>query len=228
MRRWSLLAVGSALVAACSFTSLDGVSGGGSDVPDAQAESGSTNDATGSEDVAPSDTGADTTVADSGPDGGPNLQPNGDFELFTGGSECGPQWGSFMSNATRVTDAHGGSYACQLCATSSNNYSLGNGDSALIDVVPGERYVVTAWVKAVGADAGGQTTRGSIRIYASASDMTIVQRADPAQIPLSTTWTQIQTILDITKAGRFNYYVQFNNGDATACGLVDDVEIHRF
>jgi hypothetical protein len=222
--------LGLALLGGCSlFTSIDGVSGGAADGPSDAGDAstngsgdggGGTPDANGAPD-ADAATAADADAAL------PNLQPNGDFELVNGGG-CGSEWGVFQGTPTRVGTPRSGTYACKACGDDSSdpNYSLNSSDSANIDVHPGERYSVEAWVRAVDDAGAGQTVRGVIRIYATGTT-TVVQRIDPPVVALTTTWTRIDTLLDITAAGDFNYYVSFNGGAVGSCALVDDVVIHR-
>jgi hypothetical protein len=231
MRRASGIVVLAAAFAGCSLlTTIDGVSGGGDDgrgEADATATDtgGGTNADTG---LDPNDTGV---PADSNADVDaalPNLQPNGGFELVNG-SGCGNEWGVFQGSGTRVGDARSGSYACKACGTSTSEseYTLANGDSAKLEVAPGQRIRVEAWVRVYDDAASQQSVRGVIRIFAPDGGTNVVQRIDPPLVPVTTTWMRLETILDVTVAGRFNYYVAFLGGALASCALVDDVVVQR-
>lgn len=219
---------GLALVASCSiFTSIDGVSGGAGDGPDGGPEAAVQDGGGGATDAGGGDDGS-TVTGDADADASlPNLQPNGGFELVTGGG-CGTEWGVFQGNATRVTDAHAGTYACKACGTSTTdkNYSLNAADKTNITVQPGQRYVVEAWVRALDGATGMQTVRGTIRIYATGTT-NVVQRIDPPVVPLTTAWMKLETTLDITVDGELDYYISFYDGPLGSCALIDDVVLNR-
>jgi hypothetical protein len=228
---------GFGLVAGCSiFTAFDGVSGGADDGgTSVGADGASTEDGGG----AAADTGASATDSGGATDSNvgidadadaalPNLQPNGGFEIVNAAG-CGSEWGVFQGTATRVSTPRSDTYSCKACGNhpTDKTYSLNDGDSTNITVAPGQRYFVEAWVRAIDAAGEGQTVRGIIRIYAPGSSTDVVQRIDPPTIALTTTWARLETLLDITQAGDFNYYISFNNGALGSCALVDDVVIHR-
>jgi hypothetical protein len=229
LRASRLVTVGVLAVTGCSlFTSIDGVSGGdepSAGLPDATPGEDSGNvvtDANGTNDA----TSAPDVDADAAPL--PNLQPNGGFETINAGA-CGSEWGVFQGEGTRVSMPRNGTYACRACGNhvSDQNYSLNDGRSTNIAVLPGQRYRVEAWVRAIDAAGEGQAVRGTIRIYETASAVTVVQRIDPPTIALTQTWTRLETVLDISKAGDFNYYVSFDNGPLGSCALIDDVVVQR-
>jgi hypothetical protein len=231
LRAFRFLGIGVLSLAGCSlFTAIEGFSEGDDFTPpnsDAAPEAVAPgNDASVTDAAASSDADA-ATDADAAPP--PNLQPNGGFEIVNG-SGCGVEWGGFQATRTRVTTPRTGTYACKSCGNhpSDGSYSLSSLNSATnIQVKPGERYRVEAWVRALDGAVGTQNVRGVIRIYAPGDSTNVVQRIDPPAVPLTTTWLRLETILAITDAGDFNYYVSSVDGPISSCSLADDIVVQR-
>lgn len=200
------------VTSACSLlTSLDGLSTGDTLTPDARADAPTSGD------------GGASSLRDAADDAGPNLEPQGTFEMGT----CNP-WVGFQGSVTASNVGHGGGGSCRVCIAPNNPSSFTADDNgAPGPVIVGAQYAAEGWVR---SDPSAPPPPGvvlALRIFTfKGGAFTEVASQGSPRARIDATWQRLETSLAATKPGTLNVFVA-GDGAPGVCFLLDDVSIRR-
>jgi hypothetical protein len=182
------------------------------DSPDLESE----RDAGGSADASADGASETSTTADAPFSAG--LFQNGDFELGCAG------WQDYYSNLSEDALARTGSKSCRVCRASSDFYYLAQDIGRAL--LPGERYVASAWVRSVdGTAAPGIEVVMETKDSASAT----VQHTESSGTTTSPTWTKVTGLLTVDSDAGVGLHARFGSEFASpgSCFLVDDATLEK-
>ena len=204
-------------LAACSLTSLDGLTSPAS----AATEGGSVDgafDASLADGV--SDAPIDVSKLDAGDAAGVNLYPRGG----TLDTSCEPFVG-FQGTVTPTSTARTGAGACRVCTNPmTTDYFTADDGGEFGAVAVGERYRARVWVRAeVGAPAAPGVT---LHLRTVTPPFNTVTNDMSPTASIDATWKQLETTTTVTEASRVNVYVAAGHAPG-ACFVLDDVTLER-
>jgi hypothetical protein len=206
-------------LAACSLTSLDGLTSATGEIPDAARIDGTFE---ASPDAPAADARSDTTLVDAGDEAGVNLYPKGG----TLESSCDPFVG-YQGTVAPTSTAHGGSLGgCRACTgPGTTDYFTADDGTAFGLAASGERFRARLWVRTEVGKPAPPTVSLHIRTVLFPGFNVVSDETSPS-VPIDATWKQLEIVSTLAKASNLNVFVSAIHAPG-ACFVIDDVTLER-
>lgn len=183
------------------------------DVGDAAADSGAFDSGAGDS------AASDSSAGDSDSGVGPNLLGDGTFD-----AGCGV-WKDYASVISDESIGHAAPKSCRVCRLSDAYFFVAQSVSGSFK--KGQKYQAKAWVRS----ADGKPIPEPVAFVIEGTDTgdVVVEYVKGAAQPVSSTWTEVQAVLDVKTDAAIRMHVRVGPGYASGsqCFVVDDASFVR-